>query len=210
MKAKIIVVISALLVFGIFAFGVFYINSTKSTSLMTEKESILYNQNSFTDGNKNAKVHIVEFLDPACGACASFHFFLKKIIEKNPNDIKVTSRYAPFHQGSKYVASILEASREQGKFKDVLEALFRNQSLWASHGKPNFEAIWMFLPNIEGINIKKLIEDMKNPEIFAIIEKDIQDGKALNVKQTPTFFVNGKELLDFGSKQLEALINSEL
>ncbi len=210
MKAKIIIILSALSVLGIFAFGVFYVNKTKSNSSIGKETNIIYNKNSFTYGNKNAKVHIVEFFDPACGACADFHFLLKEIIAQHPNDIKVTLRHAPFHKGSKYVGRILEASREQGKFKDILEELFKKQSLWASHTSPRIEAIWSFLPYIKGLNMEKLIEDMKNPITSTIIDKDIKDGKALKVKQTPTFFVNGKELLDFGRNQLEALINSEL
>jgi protein-disulfide isomerase len=210
MKAKIIILGTILSILGVFAFGVFYVNNTKKDSSSIKQTSNLYNQNSFTYGNENAKVHIVEFFDPACGACASFHFFLKDIIEKHPNDIKVTLRYAPFHKGSKYVAKILEASRKQGKFETVLEELFKKQSLWASHTEPRLDAIWTFLPQIENLNQNILIKDMKNPKISIIIDKDIADGKILKVKQTPTFFVNGKELLDFGSKQLEALINSEL
>ena len=139
-----------------------------------------------------------------------FSFFFKRYIEKHPNDIKVTLRYAPFHKGSKYEAKILEASRKQEKFEAVLEELFKKQSLWASHTEPQLDAIWTFLPQIENLNQNILTKDMKNPKISIIINKDIADGKILKVKQTPTFFVNGKELLDFGSKQLEALINSEL
>ena len=171
--------------------------------------SLIYYDKSFTYGNENAKVHIVEFFDPACGACANFHFFLKKIIEKHPDDIKVTLRYAPFFKGSKYVARILEASRKQGKFMEVLELLFKKQDKWASHTNPNLNAIWELLPYLS-LDIDKLINDMKDSQISIIIDRDIKDGGSLKINQTPTYFVNAKPLLKFGAKQLEALINSEL
>lgn len=210
MKAKIIILVSTLVIVGIFVIGISYTNSMKSSSSLSEKTNNIYNNNSFTYGDEDAKVHIVEFFDPACEACSYFYFFLKDIIQKHPNDIKVTLRYAPFHQGSKYVAKILEASREQNKFKDVLEALFKNQSRWASHTTPKLDVIWEFLPNIENFDQSKLTQDMKENKISLLIDKDIADGKVLKVKQTPTFFINGKELTDFGARQLEAMINSEL
>ena len=51
---------------------------------------------------------------------------------------------------------------------------------------------------------------MKKPEIEALIAQDIADVKTLGVKATPEFFVNGKPLLKFGYKELQALIESEL
>ena len=42
------------------------------------------------------------------------------------------------------------------------------------------------------------------------IQKDMADVKALNVRKTPGYFVNGKPLQVFGYKQLQQLIYSEL
>jgi 2-hydroxychromene-2-carboxylate isomerase len=67
----------------------------------------------------------------------------------------------------------------------------------------------VFLPEA-GIDIEKLKDDMKKPEIDALIKQDIADTKTLGVKATPEFFVNGKPLLKFGFKELQALIESEL
>ncbi len=42
------------------------------------------------------------------------------------------------------------------------------------------------------------------------IQRDLQDGQALGVRQTPTFFVNGRRLARFGEADLRALIDEEL
>jgi len=55
-----------------------------------------------------------------------------------------------------------------------------------------------------------LRDDMKKPEIDAIIKQDIADSKTLGVTKTPQFFVNGKPLIKFGYKELQELIESEL
>ncbi len=42
------------------------------------------------------------------------------------------------------------------------------------------------------------------------MEQDLADAKTLNVQKTPGFFVNGKPLQEFGSRQLQVLIESEI
>ena len=49
-----------------------------------------------------------------------------------------------------------------------------------------------------------------SPEITATIERDAADAKTVGVKGTPTFFVNGKPLTNFGAQQLYDLIWSEI
>jgi predicted DsbA family dithiol-disulfide isomerase len=49
-----------------------------------------------------------------------------------------------------------------------------------------------------------------SPVIHRALEQDVADVKAHNVRQTPTFFVNGKLLTDFGPQQLADLVRSEV
>ena len=44
----------------------------------------------------------------------------------------------------------------------------------------------------------------------SIIEQDIEDGKRLKVRRTPTFFVNGKRLKRLGYEILRTVIENEL
>ena len=44
----------------------------------------------------------------------------------------------------------------------------------------------------------------------AKLQRDLQDGQALGVRQTPTFFVNGRKLARFSEADLRALIDEEL
>ena len=68
----------------------------------------------------------------------------------------------------------------------------------------------IFLAQIEGLNIDKLKEDMKNPKIDEIIKIDRQDATALNVKGTPTIFVNEKKLERLSQQDLFDLIEAEI
>ncbi|NKQ41229.1 MAG: thioredoxin domain-containing protein [Sulfurovum sp.] len=160
-------------------------------------------------GNPDAKVHIVEFFDPACETCAQFHPFVKNILKENKGKIKLTLRYATFHEGSEYIVKILEAAKKQGKYLETLDLAFQTQSHWAIHHKANPEIFWRFLPKI-GLDMKKLAKDVMDPKLDKLIAQDMKDAKALGANKTPSYFVNGKPLQKFGYQELKDLINSEL
>lgn len=210
-STKIVIVSTiALILFFIFS-GYIYKNqhSTQITNKVKENASLLEREHSISIGNKDAKVHLVEFFDPACGTCAQFYPLVEKIMEENEGNIRLTLRYAPYHEGSEHVVKMLEAARKQGKFWEMLEMIFTKQPYWASHHKPNSQVLWQFMPQL-GINIDKMVIDMKNPELNKIIAQDLADAKILGATKTPTYFVNAKPLEKFGYEQLKDLINSEL
>jgi protein-disulfide isomerase len=156
-------------------------------------------------GPKDAKVTIVEFFDPACGTCRDFYPRVKKLIDKYPGKVRVMMRYAPLHRGSDQVVKLLEAARLQGKFWQALESLFASQGSWVvGHVSQPMRAL-AALGSI-GLDREKFSADMKRPEVAQVIERDVLDGKALNVRATPEFFVNGRPLPSFGFDQLSRLV----
>ena len=44
----------------------------------------------------------------------------------------------------------------------------------------------------------------------AVTQQDVQDLTALQVNETPTFFVNGRALPRFGAKRLADLVSQEV
>lgn len=202
-------VIASLFVLVLLFVGGSYFYKNADHSVTGEKTTALMRPHAYVIGNPNAKTTIVEFFDPACETCKSFYPFVKNILKQNPDKIKIVLRYAPFHTDSYYVVAMIEAARLQGKYLEALEVIYKYQDKWASHHTPNIALIWGFLPEA-GIDIEKLRDDMKKPEIDALIKQDIADTKVLGVKATPEFFVNGKPLIKFGFKELQALIESEL
>ncbi len=174
-----------------------------------ENASTFVREHSQTLGSDDAKVYLIEFSDPACETCATYHSFVKKLMTANPGKIKLVVRYAPFHDGSDYMVKILEAARKQGKYWETLEVMYKTQPHWASHHNPQPQLIWKFLPNA-GLDLEKIRNDMNDPDIAKLIQQDLADAKTLNVRKTPGFFVNGKPLLRFGRNQLQELVKSEI
>jgi hypothetical protein len=150
--------------------GVMYKNhqSSELERMAKERAELFERPYSWSMGSKNAKVHLVEFFDPACEMCAQFHPLVKGIMKKNEGKIRLTLRYAPFHENSDKAAMILEAARKQGKFAETLEMMFATQQHWITHHKPNIERLWSFLPRI-GIDMHRLVEDLKDPKLMEIV-----------------------------------------
>ena len=188
----------------------FKADQNKKLEVKSVNQSELFERDhSPTFGNKNAKVTIVEFLDPECETCRTFYPLVKKLISKYPDQVRLVVRYTPFHKNSKLMVRILEAARKQGQFWPTLETLFRFQPNWGSHHNPRPELVWEYLPLI-GLDIEKIKKDMNDPAIQKIIDLDISDGKDLQVKKTPTFFINRKRLERFGFEQLKKAVESEI
>ena len=212
MQKQIIVLISIVFLILLYVLGDNIYKSQQAKLygfIAQENASTFVREHSQTLGNDDAKVYLIEFSDPACETCATYHSFVKKLMTANPGKIKLVVRYAPFHDGSDYMVKILEAARKQGKYWETLEVMYKTQPHWASHHNPQPQLIWKFLPNA-GLDLEKIRNDMNDPEIAKLIQQDLADAKTLNVRKTPGFFVNGKPLLRFGRNQLQELVKSEI
>jgi protein-disulfide isomerase len=162
-----------------------------------------------TVGNPEAKVHIVEFLDPACETCATFYPEVKRIIAANPDRVRLTVRLVAFHKGSDYVVKVLDAARKQGKFWPALEALLAKQAVWTRNHTVQPDLVWQPLEGL-GLNIEQMKADMNAPDVAQRTAQELQDAKALKVTQTPEYFVNGRALPSFGLEELQALVREEV
>lgn len=212
MKRQHIVLFSSVLLILLFILGAYLYKNRQANKIdfmARENASTFVREYSQTLGSDNARVYLVKFSDPACETCSAFHPFVKKLMAENKGKIKMVLRYAPFHKGSEDMVKILEAAKKQGKFWEALDIMYKTQSHWASHHNPKPELIWQLLP-MAGLDVDKIKRDMNDPEIEKIIKQDLADAKALNVRKTPGFFVNGKPLVNFGYKPLQELVESEI
>ena len=212
MKTHIIFGISVVVLIIAFVVGSSYYKGKQAEKigfLAQENAELFVRNHSQTLGSDDAKVYLIEFMDPACETCAAFSSFVKQMVVSNPGKIKLVLRYAPFHDGADYFVKILEAAKKQGKYWETLNVMYKSQPHWASHHNPQPQKIWQFLLQA-GVDVEQIRRDMDDPAIAKLIDQDLADAKTLNVRKTPGFFVNGKPLQTFGSKQLLQLVESEL
>ena len=192
--------------------GYFYKNNeTKKEEVATlNKGSSLVRDHSIKFGENKKNISIVEFLDPECESCALFHPIMRKVYKEYLQDVQLVVRYMTNHKNSKFAIRILEASRVQNKYAEVLSVIFEKQPIWAEHNNEKPELLWEFLAQIPELDINKLKEDSKNQKIDEIMDMDMADARELNVRGTPTIFVNEKRLSVLSQKDLFDLVEAEI
>lgn len=200
--------IIAVMAFAVSAF-VYEQSQARNQNVADTKVSELVRMHSPVYGAASAKVTIVEFFDPSCETCRAFYPRVKDLVNAHEGKVKLVIRYAPFHEGSEDMIKILEASRMQDKYWPTLETVLRMQPQWASHDNPQPDLIWNYLEE-SGLDVEKTRRDASKETVAAVIEQDKKDLRTLNIKQTPTFFVNGQPLPKFGYEQLKALVEQEV
>lgn len=204
------------LALGAVGFGgaAWYVNRAKPTIDVQSTEpvlnEVLIRPYSPTLGPEEAPVTIVEFFDPACEACRAFHPIVKNILAEHGNKVRVVVRYTPLHgEGSEVAIRVLEAARMQGIFEPVLEAILRDQPLWATHGRMKPDLVLQIAASA-GLNVKEAKAQMLAPQTAGILNQERADIETMGIRRTPTFFVNGKPLDPFGEEELRRLVASEV
>ena len=167
-------------------------------------------------GAADAPVTVVEFYDPECEACAAFHPSVKKLLKDYEGKIRLVARYMPLHPNSLSAATFTEAAGEQGKYWQAQEMLFQKQPEWGTKHGPqtsapaDINALFKKYAMELGLDMSKMDAAFAENRYNAKIQRDLKDGQTLGVRQTPTFFVNGRRLARFSEADLRALIEEEL
>lgn len=174
-----------------------------------EQLALLVRPDSPVLGAAEAKVTLVEFLDPACEACRAYSPIVKQIQFLYPQELRVVVRFAAFHEGSDEAIRLLLAAQRQGKFEPLLAALLEGQDEWAAHHSPDVEKAWAIARTV-GLDVKRARRDAASPAITARLDQEAEDLRALNVERTPTFYVNGKLLVDSDVRPLMDLVANEV
>jgi len=223
-EVKILGAIAALVLIAAGVGVNYYRNSVQKERVTTNTNSNkpqisaeqLVRPDSPTLGATDAKVTIVEFLDPECESCAQFNPTVKKILKEYEGRVRLVVRYMPLHPNSMLAATYTEAAGEQGKYWQMQELLFQRQPEWGTkHGPqpsqpPNVPALFEKYAIELGLDVEKIRSAVKENRYFAKLERDKKDGQSLGVRQTPTLFVNGRKLVRLYESDLKSLIEEEL
>jgi protein-disulfide isomerase len=146
-------------------------------------------------GGEKAAVTLEEFSDFQCPACGNLHPALKRIEADYGDRIRVIFRNFPLQRNHKYAliaARAAEAAGAQGKFWEMHDAIYGNQTEWSDAPEPRtfFEGYATRL----GLDVQKFKADMERQELADRVIADYNRGLSLNVHGTPTIYLNGREL----------------
>ncbi len=162
-----------------------------------------------SQGPESAPVTIVEFFDPECESCRAMFPIVKQVMSEFPGQVRLVIRYMPLHPNSIYAATMLEAARAQNKYWEYLEVVMLRQPEWASHAGPRPELLVSYAPMV-GLDVDQLRTAAADPQVRARIDLDQRDGVAFGARQTPTFFINCKELMRLSTVDLRTAVQAAL
>jgi len=171
------------------------------TVLLQEPTSARYEvsgERGFARGPKDAPVTIVEFSDFQCPFCKTATATIKQVLDKYPGKVRLVFRDYPLASLHPQAPKAHEAARcagDQAKFWEYHDVLFERS------------------PKIAPQDLKQYAQELKlNATAFdqcldsgkytAEVDKDFQEGVGLGLTGTPSFFINGKQIV--GAQPLAA------
>lgn len=191
-EVKIIVGISVLtLVLVVGAAFLFGGTSSSSQNVQPIKNTnALIHQDSH-EINAKSKVTLVEFGDFQCPACGAEYPIVTQLLDSYKGKINFVFRNFPLpqHQNAQAAAEVAEAAGAQGKFFEMYNLLYTNQSTWGETGNA-MDYFTQYAKALK-LDMNKFTIDVKSNKYQNKIQKDINDGYAVGVNATPTFFLNG-------------------
>jgi protein-disulfide isomerase len=147
---------------------------------------------SYIRGNKKAPVTIVEFMDFQCPFCGRFHQPVVDTLKAYPNDVKYVIKNfpLPFHPNARPAAKAALAAGEQGKYFEMADALIENQQSLSDDK-------YVELAKKIGLDVNRFQKDLKEKDakFEQILADDAQLIDQVDVRGTPTFFINGKKTM---------------
>lgn len=141
-------------------------------------------------GPEDAPVTIVEFSDFQCPFCSQAHGTLEQIVEKYGPKVRLVFRQFPLtniHKNAQEAAEASLCAAEQGKFWEMHDAMFSDQSKLAPE---DLKATAKTL----GMDEEAFASCLDSHKYASEITADVDDGVTAGVSGTPAFFVNGRPL----------------
>ena len=145
-------------------------------------------------GNPDAKIKIVEFMDPQCQSCAEVSPLLKNYLYTYPSKIYWQVKFYPLIKGHLHAmqsAVYAECASRQNQFWPFFDALLENQAEWAqaADSKTIFERL---ASSVAGLDLQALNACVERPDAKEAVLRESKEAADAGVRSTPTFFINGK------------------
>jgi protein-disulfide isomerase len=185
---------AGILVACVVALGIVFVVTNKKSAAPASSNGGPQLSNHIYGENKK-KVTLVEYGDYQCPYCGQYYPLVKQVAEKYKTDIAFQFRNFPLksiHQNAQAAARAAEAADKQGKFWEMHDLLYQQQSNWETTTSPL--SIFETYADQLGLDKAKFRQDYQSSAVNDVINADYQDGVRLKVDATPTFFLQGKKL----------------
>lgn len=152
-----------------------------------------------------APVTVVLFSEFQCPHCDSLTDLIDQLLQEYPGQIKIVFKNFPLrkHQYARHAAMAALAAHEQGKFWEMHDLLYLYQE------ELNQKKVQDISREV-GLDQNRYQRDIRSNKIANQVQKDLQLGKEIGVRGTPTVFINGRLLKKKTLPGFRAAIEKEL
>ncbi|BAD60567.1 DsbA family protein [Nocardia thailandica] len=162
-------------------------------------------------GPTDARVTLVEFLDFECEACRAMFPIMEQLRADYSDRVAFVVRYFPIpsHFNSGRAARAAQAAADQGRFEQMYQRLFETQADWGEQRAPADE-VFRGLAAELGLDLGAYDLAYNDPATAARVRADFDEGLALGVVGTPSFFLNGEKISGGSYRDMAAALDAAL
>ncbi len=167
-----------------------YIPPSVSTATSIPYERLVRPDSHIT-GSSNPVLTVVEFGDFQCPACVMAQPTNEEILHRYGDRVRFVFRHYPLpaiHVYAQKASEAAECAATQGKFWDA------NHRFYAAEGDLGVPQLKQYAAEL-GLDMNRFNACLDSGSTAPRIAEDVEDGRALGVTATPTFFINGQKFV---------------
>lgn len=177
-------------------------STSSAVSVVREDSHVL------SDAGEGAPV-LVEFLDFECESCRAAYPFVEQLRQEFAGELTFVIRYFPIpsHANAVNAAVAVEAAAQQGKIEEMYTRMYETQTEWGEQQTSKADVFRGFAQEM-GLDMEAYDAAVADPATLERVEADRQDGLALGVQGTPTFFLDGELLQPASTEDFRAQVDA--
>lgn len=179
------IIIIIVVVFG----GVLVLHNNKKTSTSAAPTEHI-------EGQGSTGVKLVEYGDFECPYCEEYYPIVKQVVAQYNKQIYFQFRNLPLtqiHPNAFAGARAAEAASLQGKFWQMHDTLYDNQSEWVSSSNP--QTFFDQYASSLGLNVTQFNSDFSSTKVDNTIDADLNAFSKTGLPEaTPTFILDGQHV----------------
>ncbi|WP_053202722.1 DsbA family protein [Jiangella muralis] len=154
---------------------------------------------------------LVEFLDFECEACRAVHPGIEQLRQEYDGRVAFVARYmpGPGHFNAETAAVAVEAAAAQGQYEAMYDRMFETQADWGEQQVSAADLFRTFAGEL-GLDLAAYDAAVADPATLDRVRRDLDDGLALGVEGTPTFFLDGEIISPGSLDELRALLDAAI